>query len=67
MITSIFSKLASVCLSDDNEATYYLHAFIFCELKKRSMGMLNRMMSIAEMISVKTNFEDYDYMKFAVK
>jgi hypothetical protein len=34
-LTSIFAKLASIPLSDENPATYYLHAFIYCELKKK--------------------------------
>lgn len=33
LLTSIFAKLASIPLSEDNPATFYLHAFIYLELK----------------------------------
>lgn len=66
-ITSIFLKLASIWLTEENEATYFLHAFIFWELKKRSMGMLNRMLMIAEQVSSKTSFTDFEYMRFLIK
>jgi hypothetical protein len=67
LVTSILSKLSSIPLSEDNPATYYLHAFMYLELKNKSMGLLNTMRIIAEAIHAKTKFENFDKIKEIAK
>ena len=62
-LTGIFSKFASIPLSDENPATYYLHAFIFLELKNKAMGLLNTMLCISEQISLRGSFNGFDYIR----
>ena len=66
-LTGIFSKFASIPLSDENPATYYLHAFIFLELRNKSMGLLNTLSLISEQIALRTGFDGYEFIKHKVK
>jgi hypothetical protein len=66
-MTSIFSKLASIPLSDKNIETYYLHAFMYCELKNESVSLIKSMVQISNSIKEKSQFEEFYYMKKVVK
>lgn len=67
LMTSIFSKLASIPLWDKNIETYYLHAFMYWELKNESVSLIKSMVQISNSIKDKSQFEEFLYLKRVVK
>jgi len=67
LMTSIFSKLASVPLCDKNIETYYLHAFMYCELKNDSVSLIRSLVHNSNEIKRKSNFEEFSNLKAIVK
>ena len=67
LLTSIFGKLSSIPLSDENPYTYYLHAFMYWELKKKGIGLASMMKEIGESILNKSTKDDFKLIKYLAK
>lgn len=67
LVTNIFTKLAAISLSDDNPGTFYLHVFVYIELKNKRMGMLNTLNMISETINSKSQFHEFSSLKEVLK
>lgn len=67
LMTSIFAKLASISICDAYIETYYLHAFMFCEIKNDSNSLLKSIASISNQIKSQSDFEEFNYLKSIVK
>ena len=63
IMTSIFSKLASVPLCDKNIETYYLHAMMYWELNNEPISLIQSLILISNQIKARSNFPEFEYLK----
>ena len=67
IMTSIFSKLASIPLWDKSIETYYLHAMMYWEFENESISLVQSLVSISNQIKEKSDFEEFEFLKKEVK
>lgn len=63
IMTSIFSKLASIPLCDKNIETYYLHAMLYWQFSNEPISLLQSLTSISNQIKEHSQFEEFQYLK----